>query len=67
MHTAIVFGHEAKLIGFGLHLHCSFAGHLVTPLRSSDLDRAQACEYKTKNTEQAQDIHLLLSVSYFID
>lgn len=37
--TAVVLGHEAELIGFGLHLHRSFAGHLVIPLRSSNLEQ----------------------------
>lgn len=50
MDTAVVFGHETELVGFGLHLHRSFAGHLVAPLRSSDL-RAQACECKAKYKE----------------
>lgn len=35
--AAVVFGHEAELIGFGVHLHRSFARHLVILLRSSDL------------------------------
>lgn len=37
MDIAIIFGQEAELIGFGLHLHRSFAGHLITALRSSYL------------------------------
>lgn len=37
MNAAVVLGHEAKLVGFWLHLHCSFASHLVIPLRSSYL------------------------------
>lgn len=35
--AAVTLGHEAQLIGFGLHLHSSFAGHLVVSLRGSDL------------------------------
>lgn len=35
--AAVVFGHEAELVGFGVHLHRSFARHLVILLRSSDL------------------------------
>lgn len=38
MDTAVVLGHEAELVGFGLHLHRSFARHLVIPLRSSHLE-----------------------------
>lgn len=39
MYATIVLGHKAEFIGFGLHLHCSFAGHLVIPLRSSYLEQ----------------------------
>ena len=38
MDTAVVLGHEAELAGFGLHFHRSFAGHLVIPLRSTNLE-----------------------------
>lgn len=38
MDKAVILGHEAELVGFGLHLHRSFAGHLVIPLRSSYLE-----------------------------
>lgn len=41
MDAAVVLGHEAKLVGFGLHLHRSFAGHLVIPLRGSYLKRCK--------------------------
>ena len=41
MYAAIALGHKAELISFGLHLHCSFAGHLVIALRSSYLDRKE--------------------------
>lgn len=40
-HTAVALGHKAQLVGFGLHLHGSFAGHLVVPLRGSDLSRTK--------------------------
>lgn len=35
--VTVVFGHEAELVRFGVHLHGSFARHLEVPLRSSDL------------------------------
>ena len=41
VHAAIVLGHEAELVGFGLHLHRSFAGQLVVALRSSYLEPTQ--------------------------
>lgn len=35
--AAVTLGHESQLVGFGLHLHGSFAGHLIVSLRGSDL------------------------------
>lgn len=35
--AAVALGHEAQLVGFGLHLHGSFAGHFVVSLGGSDL------------------------------
>lgn len=37
--AAVALGHEAELVGSGLHLHGSFAGHLVVSLRGSHLRR----------------------------
>lgn len=39
--AAVALGHEAELVGFGLHLHGSFAGHLVVSLRGSHLRRRE--------------------------
>lgn len=56
MDAAVVLGHEAELVGFGLHLHGSFAGHLVIPLRSS---------YLRITTRQTRDMkHEAVSHSY---
>lgn len=37
MDVAVVFGHVAELVRFGVHLHRSFARHLEIPLGGSDL------------------------------
>lgn len=44
MDKAVVLGHEAELVGFGMHLHGSFAGHLIIPLRSSYLQQKDQIE-----------------------
>lgn len=41
MDAAVVFGHEAELVRFGVHLHRSFARHLEIPLGGSDLGPAE--------------------------
>lgn len=54
--TAVVLCHESELVGFGLHLHGSFAGHLVISLRSSDLKEP---------TNQSRE-HMCEQVLYFL-
>ena len=60
--TAVVLGHEAELVGFGLHLHGSFAGHLVAALRSSYLERKQ----KRNCKEEAWDSFMLITCFSFL-
>ena len=54
VHATVILGHESELVGFGLHLHRSFAGHLVIPLRSSYL----RCSiiHRAANVKPSQDI-----------
>lgn len=50
--AAVALGHEAQLVGFGLHLHGSFAGHLVVALRSSDLRPRENTEREKRRGER---------------
>lgn len=49
--AAVILGNETELVGFGLHLHCSFTGHLVVPLWSSYLNKMQINKHEKVHTD----------------